>query len=73
MRFVHLASFRISPILSDGVTLNAANVTCSFDSIDRYFFDLIVTDAEGMQRKSLNMCVDVLENYQRKEPPIQHL
>ena len=46
---------------SDGVTMNAANVTRSFDSADRYYFDLTVTDAEGKQAKSLNMYVDVLE------------
>lgn len=46
---------------SDGVTLNAANVTRSFDSADRYYFDLIVTDAEGKQGKSPSMYIDVLQ------------
>jgi PKD repeat protein len=46
---------------SDGVTLNAANVTRSFDSADRYYFDLTITDAEGKQAKSLNTYIDVLD------------
>lgn len=46
---------------SDGVTMNAANVTRSFDSVGTYYFDLIVTDANGKQTKSTAMHVDVLD------------
>lgn len=46
---------------SDGVIMNAANVTRSFDYADRYYFDLIVTDAEGKQGTSPNMYIEVLQ------------
>jgi hypothetical protein len=46
---------------NDGVVLSAANITRSFDSEGRYYFDLIVTDADGKQGKSTNMFVDVLQ------------
>ena len=52
---------------SDGVIMNAANVTRSFDSANRYYFDLIVTDAEGKQGKSPHMYVDVLEKLPTEE------
>lgn len=46
---------------SDGVTMNAANVTRSFDSVGRHHFDLIVTDADGKQATITTMYVDVLQ------------
>lgn len=52
---------------SDGVTLNAANVTRSFDSAGRYYFDLIITDADGKQGKSTAMYVDVLGRLPEEE------
>lgn len=44
---------------SDDVTMTAQNVTRSFDSPGKYYFDLIVTDAAGKQDKSTAMYVDV--------------
>lgn len=52
---------------SDGVTMNGANVTRSFDSVGRYYFDLIVTDADGKQGKSTAMHVDVLKELPEEE------
>lgn len=52
---------------SDGVTMNAANVTRSFDSEGTYYFDLIVTDANGKQGKSTVMHIDVLQELPEEE------
>lgn len=52
---------------SDGVTLNTANATRSFDSVGRYYFDLIVTDASGKQGKSTAMYIDVLQELPKEE------
>jgi hypothetical protein len=52
---------------SDGVVLSAANVTRSFDSEGRYYFDLVVTDVDGKQGKSNNMFVDVLQELPEQE------
>jgi len=52
---------------SDGLTMNAANVTRSFDSVGRYSFDLIVTDTDGRQGKSTAMYVDVLQELPEQE------
>ena len=46
---------------SDGITMNAANVTRSFDSVGRYYFDLIVTDSDGKQGTATAMYIDVLQ------------
>lgn len=46
---------------SDGVTMNTANITRSFDPVGRYYFELIVTDVNGKQGKSTAMYVDVLQ------------
>lgn len=46
---------------SDGVTMNAANFTRSFDTVGTYYFDLIVTDADGKQGTITAMHVDVLQ------------
>ncbi len=46
---------------SDGITLNGANITRSFDPVGRYYFNLIVTDADGKQGKSTAMYIDVLQ------------
>jgi hypothetical protein len=46
---------------SDGVTVNGANVTRSFDSVGVYYFDLIVTDANGKQEKVTGMRIEVLQ------------
>jgi len=52
---------------SDGVTMNAANVTRTFDSVGRYYFDLTVTDAEGRQGKSTSMYIDVVQELPKEE------
>lgn len=46
-------------VFSDGKVLTGQNVTRSFDSLGRYTFDFIVTDANGGQQKSTNLYVDV--------------
>jgi PKD repeat protein len=52
---------------SDGVTLNTANATRSFDSVGRYYFDLIVTDVNDKQAKSTAMYIDVLQELPKEE------
>jgi PKD repeat protein len=47
--------------------MNSANVTRSFDSVGTYYFDLIVTDANGKQAKSTGMHVDVLQEQPEAE------
>lgn len=52
---------------SDGVTLNTANATRSFDSVSRYYFDLTVTDVNGKQAQSTAMHIDVLQELPKEE------
>jgi hypothetical protein len=44
---------------SDGLTLTGQNVTRSFDSPGKYYFNLTITDADGKQVKSSDLNTNV--------------
>ena len=52
---------------SDGITLTGENVTRSFDSQGRYFFNLTVTDGTGHKLTSTPLYTDVVQEMQPKE------
>ena len=52
---------------SDGLTLTGQNITRSFDSPGRYFFNLTITDSNGDKVTSTQLSTNVVQEIAKKE------